>query len=911
MRMKYRTMNRRIAGRAVLAAVLLAFTALPAVAQVPRPADVFGFEPGADYSLADYTQLLDYYRRLDAASDRVLMQEIGRSTQGRPMVALFISSAENLAQLDRWRDISQRLARARIDEDEAHSLSREGKAIIWIDTGLHSSEVATTQHAPLLAYHMATDESDETRRMRDDVILILMPQMNPDGHEIVVNWYRQQLGTPFETTGTPWVYHEYIGHDINRDWFMITQAETRHVSRLLYEQWYPQIIYNHHQTAPFPARIFIPPFADPVNPHIPPLVVRGVNMVGEHMAKRIEEEGMPGTVSRMTFTMWWNGGMRTVPYFKNMVGLLSEVAHASATPRYHHPDSLPQYFGSGSHRISAREPSVFYANPWPGGWARLGDAVQYHLVSSLGAVDIASRLREDWLFNIYRMGRDAIERGAEGGPFAYVVPMDDTQWDRGEAVNLVNTLRRGGVEVHRAQAPFQAGGRTHAAGSFVIYAGQAFRAYVVDLMERQQHPHHEQYPGGPPQPPYGGLSGWTLPLQMAVQAHRIEQPFAARTAAVDTAAVPAAAVTGDPRFGFLLAPRRNDSAIVLNRLLAAGQQVSVATASFRAAGRSWDAGTLVIAAGPQARQVVEQAAAQFGLDVVGIAQRPDVPLGPLRQPRLALYRSWTANMDEGWTRFVLDCHEFTTTTVTDADIRAGDLSRFDIIILPDQAARSILHGHPAGRMPDEYTGGVGEAGAAALRRFVEDGGRVLAFDAATDFAIEHFGLPVENAVAGISRSELYVPGSIIRMDVDPAHPVAWGMQREGAAFFQESRAFRVVDQPAGAASRVETVARYGDADLLLSGWEIGAQQHLAGHAAVVRVSQGRGDVVLVGFRPQFRAWPTGTFKLVFNSIFGATLDRPPAASAPAMRENDHETAERPGPAAGLRFEHTGATAHRE
>jgi hypothetical protein len=887
MRPQHRISRSPLIRRLLLAAVLFGVGALPAMAQVPRPVEVFGFEPGADYRLADYTQLIEYYRRLDAASDRVLMQEIGRSTRGLPMYVLFISSAENLAQLDRWRDISQRLARGRLADDEARALARQGKAVIWIDTGLHSTEVATTQHAPLLAYHMATDESEETRRMRDDVVLILMPQMNPDGHEIVVDWYRQQLRTPFETTGPPVVYHEYVGHDINRDWFMITQDETKHVSRVLYEEWFPQIIYNHHQTAPFPARIFIPPFADPVNPHIPPLVVRGVNMVGEHMAKRLEEEAMPGTVSRMTFTMWWNGGMRTVPYFKNMIGLLSEVAHASATPRYHHPDSLPEFFGTGSHRIPAREPSVYYANPWPGGWARLGDAVQYHLVSSLGAIDIASRLREDWLFNIHRMGRDAIAAGEDGGPFAYVIPMDDAQWDRGEAAHLVNTLRRGGVEVHRATSSFRAGDRAHAAGSYIIYAGQAFRAYIVDLMERQEHPHREQYPGGPPQAPYGGLSGWTLPIQMAVQTHRIDQPFTAQAVALATPAVPAGTVTGDARFGYMLTPRRNASATAINRLLAAGERVSIATAGFRAAGRVWDAGTFVIETGPQTRQRVEQAALDLGLDFVGSATRPTPALSPLRQPRVALYRSWTANMDEGWTRFVLNRHEFSITTITDADMRAGDLAGFDMIILPDQSATSILRGHAPGRMPDEFTGGIGDAGAAALRAFVEAGGRVLALDAATDFAIEHFGLPVENTTAGVSRSELYVPGSLIRMDVDAAHPVAWGMQHEGAAFFQDSRAFRAVDQQADAASRVEIVASYGDADLLLSGWEIGAQQHLAGRAAVVRVPQGSGDVVLIGFRPQFRAWPTGTFKLLFNSIFGATLDRQPVGPTSATQEGDH------------------------
>jgi hypothetical protein len=865
--------------RRSLLAVLVALSpvaglAVPTVidAQVPRPAEVFGFEPGEDYKLADWSQLVDFYQRLAASSDRVQLQEIGRTTRDQPMIVLFISSAENLRQLDRWRDISSRLARARgLTDAEARQLARDGKAIVWIDSGLHSTEVAHSQHAPLLAYHMATDESDESRRIRDDVVMILMPGMNPDGHEIVVDWYRRNLGTEFETTSPPHVYHEYVGHDINRDWFMITQEETKHVSRVLYEEWYPQIIFNHHQTAPFPARIFIPPFADPVNPHIPPLVVRGVNMVGEHMAKRIEEEGMPGVVSRMSFTMWWNGGMRTVPYFKNMVGLLSEVGHASATPRFHDPDSIPEYFGTGSHRISARDPSVYYANPWQGGWARLGDAVQYHFHASLGALDIGSRLREDWLYNIYRMGRDAIAAGEAGGPYAYVIPMDTTQWDAGEAVRLVNTLRRGGVEVQRATAAFQAGGRRYAAGSYIVPAAQAYRAYVVDLMEKQEHPHMEQYPGGPPQAPYGGLSGWTLPIQMGVRRDRIDEAFTVQAAAVDVAPVPAGGVSGNARFGYLLTPRRNASAIALNRLLGAGERVSVTTSPVRVGGRNWDAGTYVIEAGAQTRARVETAARELGLDFVGVASRPAVAMTPVRQrPRVALYRSFTSNMDEGWTRFVLNEHEFDVTTVHNDDIRTGDLSQFDVVILPDQNPTSILNGTPASRMPAEFAGGIGEDGAARLRSYVEGGGRIVAFDAATDFAIQQFELPVTNVVSSVSRSELYVPGSLIRMDVDDTHAVGAGMQRAAAAFFQESRAFELNGGTA------DVVARYGADDLLLSGWEIGAQQHLAGKAAVLRVPQGAGDVVLIGFRPQFRAWPTGTYKLIFNSIFGAAARGVPA-----------------------------------
>jgi hypothetical protein len=844
----------------------------PVPGGVPHPAHVFGFHPGDDYELADLAQLEDYYGQLAAASPRVQRIEIGRTFRDNPIHLVFISSEENLGQLDRWRDIARRLARAHdVDEAEARRLAEEGKAIVWIDNGLHSTEVAHAQHGPLLAWYLATDESAETRRIRDDVVLLLVPQMNPDGHEVVVNWYRENLGTDWETTGPPEVYHEYVGHDINRDWFMFRQNESQAIAKQVYETWYPQIVFNHHQTAPFPARIFIPPFADPVNPHIPPLVVRGVNMVGEHMAKRLEERQMPGVVSRMSFTMWWNGGMRTAPYFHNMVGLLSEVGHASATPQYHDPERLPEAFGSGSHRISAQEPSVYYANPWEGGWATLADAVAYHFESSLGALDIGSRLREDWLFNIWRMGTWQIEAGQEGGPFAYVVDLG-SQRDAGEAVELLNVLRRGGVEVHRATAPFRAegpdGAREYPEGTYIAYAGQAFRAHLMDLLERHDHPNREQYPGGPPEPPYGGLSGWTISMAMGVDVHRVETPFEARAEAVDIVPVPAPRFA-DAEWGWALPATRNDSRLAVNRLLAAGAAVHRNHAATPELGELGAPGAFLVEKGGGATpEFMRSLTESLGLAPAGLASAPTQAISAgeverLRAPRLGLYMPWTANMDEGWTRYVLREFEFQVDTLRNADIR-GDLSGYDVILFADQGAGSIVNGHSEGSRPPGFTGGVGNEGMASLRRWVEAGGTLVAFDGASDFAIQALNLPVRNATAGLSNSEFFIPGSLLRTDFDTSHPVAFGMPDEGAAFFQGSRGFEVTDP-----ARATVVASYATSDLLMSGWELGGDAHLAGRAAVVHAPVGSGSAVIIGFRPQFRAQPTGTYKLFFNAIHGA------------------------------------------
>ena len=349
-------------------------TALTAGAQVPKPADVFGFEPGADYKLANYPMMFDYYQRLDKASDRVQMIEIGKSTLGKPLLLLFISSEENLKQLDRWRDTSEQLSRAKINEAKARQLATEGKAVVWLDAGLHASELACAQMMTELAYRIATEETSEMKKIRDQVITLVMPEMNPDGLDIMADWYRANLGTPYETTNPPWLYHHYVGHDNNRDWFMNNMPETKAVSEMLYTRWYPQIVYNHHQTSPSWTRIFIPPFADPVNPKIHPGVTTGVNLVGSAMANRFAMNKMPGVVSRLTFSMWWNGGMRTVPYFHNQIGILTETAHATPTPRYYPPDSMPKLVGRGV-TASTSATEVFYPYPWKGGESHFRDAV--------------------------------------------------------------------------------------------------------------------------------------------------------------------------------------------------------------------------------------------------------------------------------------------------------------------------------------------------------------------------------------------------------------------------------------------------------------------------------------------------------------------------------------------------------
>ncbi|MFQ5571266.1 MAG: M14 metallopeptidase family protein [Rhodothermales bacterium] len=878
--------------RAGLISLLALFllTVPAAVGQpVPAPSDVFGFEPGDDYKLADYGQVQDYLEQLDAASDRVQMIEIGQSVLGRPLLLLFISSEENLANLEQWRTISEELARARIDDATARQHVQQGKAIVWIDGGLHASELAHGQMTPQLAYKVATEETPEMQQIREDVILLLMPNMNPDGLDIMAGWYRANLGTPFETTRPPWLYHHYVGHDNNRDWFMNNMPESAAVTRTLYNEWYPQIVYNHHQTSPAWARIFIPPFADPVNPNIHPGVTTSVNMVGTAMANRFAMNNMPGVISDVVFSMWWNGGMRTVPYFHNMVGILTETAHATPTPRYYAPDSLPAMIasrrGSG---IPTNGTDIFYPMPWKGGESHFKQPVEYMITASMAVLRLAADLREQWLYNIYRMGRDAIEKSASEGPYAYVLSVD--QWDPGEVANLVNVLTIGGVEVHRANEAFEAGGVAYPAGSYVVYGAQAFRPYLTDLLEKQQYPNRRRSPNGPPEPPYD-LAGWTLPMQMGVRIDPVSEAFEADVTLVAgrVSAAPGA-VSGTATEGYLLSHRFNASMRAVNRLLEAGERVYWAGEAFSLNGADYAAGTVFIEAGRRTEARLKEQAQEEGLDFTGIASRPVVALHALKRPRVGLYKSWVASMDEGWTRWLLEDYAFAVDTLHDADIRTEDLSAYDAIVLPHQRSASMLNGHAAGTMPDAYVGGLGLEGTLALKQYVERGGTLVALDGATEFAITQFGLPIRNVVAGVSSSQFFIPGSLIRIDVEVSHPLAYGMQETTASSFGRSRAFEVVqlsregeggreDIQAAPPPPVEVVATYADEDLLMSGWALGAEKHIGGKAAMMRVPLGTGEVILFGFRPQFRGQPRGTYKLFFNALQGATLEERPRVGA--------------------------------
>ncbi|MFD0973185.1 M14 family metallopeptidase [Plantactinospora endophytica] len=859
-------MNRRLSGIAMPTAIAVALLGTPllstataggatAAAKVPKPQSVLGWVPCADYKLATYEQIADYYRKLDQASNRMKLVEIGKTSEGRPQLMAIVSSEENLRaeNLERYRQTSVRLSQGDgLSESVARGLSQSGKAVAWVDFGIHSTEVAGHQTAPQFAYDLVTSETPEARAIRDNVVTLLVPNTNPDGGTRVAEWYRQNLGGPYQDAGYPELYQKYAGHDNNRDWYMFNLQETQNVGKQLFHEWLPQVMHNVHQTAVFPARISIPPFEDPLNPNIHPQVVRGVNLVGDAMGQRLEREDKGGALARQSYDIWWNGGARTAPYYHNQVGILTETAHASATPRVYDPKDFPATFADGT---STSKPSVFYPSPWQGGEWHLSQSCDYIKTASWAMLRLASDDREGWLYGAYQMARDGARDGAGT---TYVIPAD--QADFPTATKLVDKLRWNNIRVEQALASFKVGSRTYPAGSYLVREAQPYRAAVLDLLNPQVYPDRRLYPGGPLEPPYD-ITGYTLSFQMGVTVDKLDRNIRVSATEVGWPKVPTGVVAGAPKHAYALDPRVNDSATAVNALLAAGESVSRSTGEVTTRTGKLPAGTFLVKAGRDTGDRVTALATELGLSVAAVDAKP-AGTKALAAPRIGLYDGFN-NYDEGWTRLILDQFRFGYAKLTNAQVRAGDLrARYDTIVLPDATYNSMRNGRAAGSLPDAYTGGMTDAGIANLKAFVEAGGTVVTLNRAAQLPIQAFGVPVKDVTAGVEETELNIPGSVLNLNVDNTDPVAAGFAPTASAFVADGPAFEVTEGAKG----VTVAASWPTDNLLKSGFLLG-EDVIGGKGAVVTAKVGQGQVVMLGFKPQHRAQSHGTYKLLFNAMY--------------------------------------------
>lgn len=859
--------------RVVVCFGFLAVVPAVAGAAIQTPEQFLGHRVGADGKLADYGQITRYFEQLDQGSDRLTVVKLGPTTLDRTMFMAVISSEANLRNLERQKQIARRLADPRgLPEAEAERLIAEGRTIVLVTCNIHANEIGASQMAMEWAHQLVTSDDPQVKQRLDDVILLLMPSINPDGTDMIVDYYRKYAGTPWEGGRLPWLYHHYAGHDNNRDWYMLNLRETRMVNRVLHHEWFPQVFLDEHQMGGTGPRIFVPPYADPLTTAVHPLQWRLNDVVGTNMALRLEQRKKSGVIYGYSFDAYWPGGTKNTACLKNVIGLLTEVSSCRiASPIWVDRSELV----GGRKGLPEYRAQINFPNPWPGGWWRLRDIVDYELIASNSLLETCSRNRTEILQGLYQMATQAVSDGATG-PYAYVVPA--RQHDAHAAARMVDILREGGLEAHRARGPITtADGRTWPAGSIVFLAAQPFRPFLIEMMERQRYP--EVRPSTESKDIYRpyDVTAWTLPLLMGVDWARVDQRFDADLEKLEATPWPAGGVTGSGSAALLIDGSTHQAAKVVNALLAKRVKVERATREFGAGGRAWAPGTFVVAAG--AASDADRAGRDAHVEVHRVDTMPDVPRVALTAPRIGIYKPWAASMDEGWTRLVFDNAGFAYTQLDNAAIKAGRLNaKYDVIVLADIDKPVIVDGKPRADdgggayfepLPPPYAGGIGKEGVAALKAFVEAGGTVVAFSDACDLPIDEFGIPVRNTAARLKSSDYSVPGSLLNVDVDPTHPLAWGMP-EHIAVYHTGGPVLATNVPGANVGR-SIAGRFVAAkeDVVASGWVAG-EEYLAGRPALVEAALGKGRVVLFGFRPQQRAQTVGTYPLVFNALYRST-----------------------------------------
>jgi hypothetical protein len=878
-------------------------------AQVPAPQSVLGHNPGDDFYLASYDESLAYFQKLAASTDKLKLVKVGQTTEGRDWYMAIISSARNLRDFEKYRDIARRLALVRgLTDSDARALAHDGKVFVHIDGGLHATEVAGAQHTIQLAYNLVTGTTPEINSILDNVILFLWFSINPDGQNMVAHWYKQNLGTVYEVSNFPGLWQEYIGHDNNRDGYMNNMIESRVITQ--YElEYYPQVFYNHHQTAPFPARIWIPPFGDPVSANTNPLMWRWVNKFGTSMAAYLDEHGMPGAMHRGRYDDWYPGFVDHVNNFRNTISFLTETAlYRYATPHFYTVDEFPR----DKQDLRAE---VYYASPWKGGWWRLSDACRTMLLASMAVLDTAAKYREDIEFTRYQAGKQTIERFQKEPPYAYVIPRE--QRDLPTAETLVEKLLIAGIEVHQASDRFRANGETYPAGSWVVLMDQPFAALVKELFDVQKYPEFHSIgapitneggrgggagsrgqqaapattanagrgagagrgPEAPPAPlpqlPYD-VTGWTLPMQMGVEVVSVDEPVSedsrrALRKIEKLDPIPGKVEGSGPVFAF--SHNSNAALKAVNDILDAGGTVS------------FDKSAAVIYATGRVAPILQR----DGVDAKSLNEAPAA--WPVKKPRIGIYEPWSGNIDEGWTRWILEQFHFTFTRLHNDDIQDGHLrDKFDTIVFAEQGARQILDGLQPGAVPGQYAGGIGDEGVDALREFVRDGGTLVALGNASLFPIQQFELPVTNALEGLRPNQFFCSGTLLKTEIrDPGHPVTAGLPADPTVMFERNVAFDIKPNFRG-----KVLASYPrDRNPLRSGYLLGPE-HLEGKAAALDVNYGGGHIILIGFRTQWRGQSHGTYKFLFNALYYNPSMAPELAAGQTSANGGRDRAGRGG-----------------
>ncbi len=893
----------------------LGITLSLAAQSVPTPKSFLGFDIGDPYQLANFSQLEAYFKQVAEVSDRVHYTSIGQTEFGREQPMLIITAPKNFPQIDRYKEISQKLGRAEITEEEARALSKEGKPVVWIDGGLHANEVVGAQQLIETLYHLASRNDDETLKILDEVIILLV-HANPDGMEIMSNWYMRNEDPTKRSKNIPVLYQKYVGHDNNRDFYMNNMKESTNISLQQYVEWLPQIVYNHHQSGPAGTVVAGPPYRDPFNHVFDPLIITSLDAVGAAMINRLHVEDKPGytRLDGSVFSTWWNGGLRTTPYYHNMIGILTEIVgdpSPYSIPLV--PDRLIPNNGT---------PYPVTPGPWP-----FRKSIDYSVSLNYAILNHAVRHGDELLYNFYLMGKNSIQKGnadswtrypkyadeiqktfeasqkkrseddAEAAyfgfrsglplafydsvyknpvkrdPRGYIISAD--QADFSTAIKFLNALIKSGIQVHQATSAFTVNGKTYPKDSYIVKTAQAFRPHVLDMFEPQDHPNDFLYPGGPPIRPYDA-AGWTLAFQMGVEFDRIMDGFDGPFQAVRYGQILApSSKTLASGSGYLLDARVNDSFLAVNQLLKAKAKVYRTTATVD----GMPAGSFYISA--SGKKVLDQLAKDHGISVQAANRQPS-GLKEIKPGRIGLYDYYGGSMPSGWVRWMMEQFGFDYKQVFPQEIDGGNLNaNYDILLFIGPGMPGTGGGYGGGGqpkaedIPEEYRGMLGrlsvEKSIPQLKAFLENGGQVITVGAATSLAY-HLDLPVSNALVevidgkerNLPGDKYYIPGSVLEMNVDTSSAANYGMSEKAFVMFNNSPVFKLA--PEAGLKGIKPLAWFGTEAPLRSGWAWG-QQYLKNGVTAFEAPVGKGKLLVYGPEITFRAQAHGTFKMLFNGLY--------------------------------------------
>ncbi len=819
-------------------------------AQIRTPSDYIGVEIGADYRLADYHQIIDYLRYLDEQSDRLRLEDLGETTMGNRFMLAIVSSAENIKNMAQNRANLAKLADPRgLSESEAKELIGQSKTVVLINCAIHASEIGSTQWAPLFIHYLVTSQDPEVQEILDNVIVLITPSHNPDGQLLVTNWYRKHRTAPM-----PFLYNKYVGHDNNRDWFMFTQKETRITVEKIYSVWHPQIVHDMHQMGSAGARIFLPPFIDPFEPNVHPILIAQVNMLGETMAAALIRAGKSGVITNAIFDLWTPA--RAYQHYHGGVRVLTELASAQiATPI---DISAAQLAGRGG--ISMKNPSMHFPVPWPGGKWSLRDIIDYEWIATKAELQHAAKFRKEWLLGFYQIHRDACDY--RGKIWGYLIPNDLTK--QTEIMELTDVLQTAGVEISRITVDCRVGQTACQRGDYVVPLAQPYGPFARAMLAKQEYPDLIDA-SGKLKVPYDVVAN-NLPYLMNVTIDTLfEKPQALSSAPVKFRAS-VADLSGVTSKYLILPPNSYGADIAAIRLGQAGVHIARLANETRLENLRFAAGSYVIKNSKSNRQKLRAIMTETPVSTVGVnSVGGKKPAFKIKSPKIALYHSWVPSMDEGWTRWIFDHYKIKFHSLKNEEVqKLNKPEKYKIILFADQSALIIKKGNRSKNEPLQYRGGIEDAGVTALKKFVRNGGTILAWGSSTQLFIKEFSLRMKNAVEKLPAKKYFIPGSILAAEITAANPLTFGFSSPFPVFFRRGIVFNVEEG--------EVLARFLPGNPKLTGWLTGAE-FVAEKPVAVRIAYGKGRLVLLGFAPQFRAQARGTYKFMFNAILSAAGEK--------------------------------------